>query len=97
MGNDADWTQTAAGDVYGGPRRGGKRYFDAYTDAVSQHGAKSPEANRAINDAISHGWSVSGITQAIQDRQGGNDRSGSDRRGGPPPGLKGPNSPPVDQ
>lgn len=67
MGNDADWTATAAGESEPGPRQGDRRYFDAYNKAVSEHGVKSSQANAAVRDAISHGWSPGGISQALID------------------------------
>lgn len=102
--NDAEWTQTHAGDSYpSGHLVGTQKSWEKYRDAVVTYGARSHQANHALHAAIDTGWTMEGISQMITtsgsvssfpswpSRGQGTGRRGT---GG---GLKGPNSPPVDQ
>jgi hypothetical protein len=47
------------------PTEGSKNSLNNLRGAIQNHGANSPQANRAIRDAIGSGWNFEGIAERI--------------------------------
>lgn len=81
MGNDADWTSTAAGDSEPNDKRGQKEY-NKYADAARTHGASSPQARQALQKALNAGFTFDGLGPSGGEKRRGASRRSSGRPGG---------------